>query len=226
MVIDGLEGSLVVRLSSPVTGLLTLTTNDPSKPSITIPVTANGVPGAGPQVVKLEMTFDNGSDNAFDNDVRNVDMTLEHPYGYVCNKQNPNPMNWGNYGTASWLAFAPKEEPERIILADSRQDGTYRVMVTYMADCASLPTALLAGILGISVEVLVGYFSGGAIPINGQDIGNIIQSICLDRRGTAVTIKVFVNGMLVSEKNASLGRKGDSTYVTDLIRQNSRYSVP
>ena len=206
--------------------ILNLETNDPLRPTVSIPVTARGVLGGGAEVVKLEMTFDNGSDNAFDNDVRNVDMTLEHPFGYVCNKQNPNPMNWGNYGTASWLAFAPKEEPERIILADSRQDGTYRVMVTYMADCASLPTALLAGILGISVEVLVGYFSGGAIPINGQDVGNLIQSICLDKRGTAVTIKVFVNGMLVSEKNASLGRKGDSTYVTDLIRQNSLYSVP
>ena len=206
--------------------ILNLETNDPMRPTVSIPVTARGVLGGGAEVVKLEMTFDNGSDNAFDNDVRNVDMTLEHPFGYVCNKQNPNPMNWGNYGTASWLAFAPKEEPERIILADSRQDGTYRVMVTYMSDCASLPTALLAGILGISVEVLVGYFSGGAIPVNGQDVGNIIQGICLDKRGTAVTIKVFVNGTLVSEKNASLGRKGDSTYVTDLIRQNSMYSVP
>jgi hypothetical protein len=206
--------------------ILNLETNDPLRPTVSIPVTARGVLGGGAEVVKLEMTFDNGTDGTFDNDVRNVDMTLEHPFGYVCNKQNPNPMNWGNYGTASWLAFAPKEEPERIILADSRQDGTYRVMVTYMQDCASVPTDLLAGILGISVEALVGYLSGGAIPINGQDVGNIIQSICLSKRGTAVDVKVYVNGMLRAEKNASLGRKGDSTYVLDLIRQNSMYSVP
>ena len=206
--------------------ILNLETNDPLRPTVSIPVSARGVLGTGAEVVKLEMTFDNGADNAFDNDVRNVDMTLEHPFGYVCNKQTPNPMNWGNFGTASWLAFAPKEEPERIILADSRQDGTYRVMVSYQNDCASLPTDLLAGILGISVDVLVGYLSGGAIPINGQDIGDLIQSICLDKTGTAVTVKVFINGVLTAEKNATLGRKGDSTYVLDLVRQNSMYRVP
>ena len=206
--------------------ILNLETNDPLRPTVSIPVTARGVLGGGAEVVKLEMTYDNGADNAFDNDVRNVDMTLEHPFGYVCNKQTPNPMNWGNHGNASWLAFAPKEEPERIILADSRQDGTYRVMVNYQNDCASLPTDLLAGILGISVEVLVGYLSGGAIPIPGQNIGDLIQSICLDKSSSAVTVKVFVNGTLISEKNATLGRKGDSTYVLDLVRQNSMFRVP
>jgi hypothetical protein len=206
--------------------ILNLETNDPVRPTVSIPVTARGVLGGGAEVVKLEMTFDNGADNAFDDDVRNVDMTLEHPFGYVCNKQTPNPMNWGNFGSASWLAFAPKEEPERIILADSRQDGTYRVMVNYQNDCASLPTDLLAGILGVSVEVLVGYFSGGAIPVPGQDIGDIIQSICFDKSSSAVTIKVFVNGVLTAEKNANLGRKGDSAYVLDLVRQNSTFSVP
>ena len=99
-------------------------------------------------------------------------------------------------------------------------------MVNYQNDCASLPTDLLAGILGISVEVLVGYLSGGAIPIPGQDIGDLIQSICLDKSSSAVTVKVFVNGNLISEKNATLGRKGDSTYVLDLVRQNSMFRVP
>lgn len=206
--------------------ILNLESNDPQRPTVSIPVTARGVPSAGGQVVKIEMTYDNGSDNAFDNDVRNVDMTLEHPFGYVCNKQTPNPTNWAAYGTPSWLAFAPKEEPERIILADARQDGTYRVMVSYQEDCASLPTQLLAGILGISVEVLVGYLSGGAIPIPGQDVGSLIQSICLDKKSTAVTVKVYVNGMLVTEKNANLGRKGDTTYVLNLVRQNDVFSVP
>lgn len=209
----------------PLQAILNLETNDPQKPTVSIPVRARGVLGGGAEVVKLEMTFDNGTDNAFDDDMRNVDMTLEHPFGYVCNKQTPNPMNWGNYGTASWLAFAPKEEPERVILADSRQDGTYRVMVSYQQDCASVPTGLLAGLLGISVEALVGYVSGGLVPVNGQDVSSIIQNICLDKKSSAVTIKVFINGNLVAEKNATLGRKGDSTYVLDLIRQNSMYRV-
>lgn len=210
----------------PISGLLVLETSDPSRPTITIPVTANGITGPGPEVVKLEMTYDNGSDSTFDNDVRDVDMTLEHPFGYVCNKRTPNPTNWGSYGTPTWIAFAPKEEPERIILADARTDGTYRVMVTYAQDCKSLPTALLAGILGISVEVLVDILTGGAVPLPGQDIGHLIENVCLNHSGSAVNVKVYVNGMLVAEKNTSLGRKGDSSYILNLVRQNGTFSVP
>lgn len=206
-------------------GLLLLETNDPQKPSISIPVTANGVPGPGPAVVKLEMTYENGSDSAFDNDVRNVDMTLEHPFGYVCNKQTPNPMNWGAYGTPSWLAFAPKEEPERIVLADAMQDGTWRVMVSYQADCASIPTQLLAGLLGISVDVLIDYLTGGIVNIPGQDIGALISQICLSTKGTNVNVKAYVNGMLIGERQVSLGRKGDSTYALDLVRSGGTFTI-
>ncbi|MFO0599289.1 MAG: choice-of-anchor D domain-containing protein [Myxococcaceae bacterium] len=210
----------------PLQAILNLESNDPQRPTFSIPVTATGVLGGGAEVVKVEMTFDNGTDGLFDNDVRNVDLTLEHPYGFVCNKQMPNPTNWGNFGQASWLAFAPKEEPERIILADSHMDGTYRALVSYQQDCKSVPTGLLAGILGISVEALAGYLSGGLVPVNGQDVADIIANICLDHAQTAVSVKVFINGMLVSEKNATLGRKGDSVYVTNIVRANSLFSVP
>jgi len=220
-----IQVAVTATQTGPYSGLLLLETNDPQKPSITIPVSANGVPGPGPAVVKLEMTYENGSDTAFDNDVRNVDMTLEHPFGYVCNKQNPNPMNWGAYGTPSWLAFAPKEEPERIVLADAMQDGTWRVMVSYQADCKSLPTQLLAGLLGISVDVLIDYLTGGAINIPGQDISSLISQVCLSTGGTNVNVKAYVNGMLIGERQASLGRKGDSTYVLDLVRTGGTFTI-
>lgn len=211
----------------PITGLLELyETNDPSRQTITVPVTANGVTGPGPEVVKLEMTYDNGSDTAFDNDVRDVDMTLEHPFGYVCNERTPAPMNWGSYGNPTWLAFPPKEEPERIVLADARTDGTYRVMVSYQQDCKSLPSALLAGVLGISIDVLATYLSGGAVNLPGQDIGRLIEQMCLSRGGSAVSVKVFVNGMLIADKNTTLGRKGDTAYILDLVRRNGVFSVP
>ncbi len=206
-------------------GLLVLTTNDPSRPSMTIPVTARGVPGTGPAVVKIEMFYENGSDSTFDDDVRNVDMALEHPYGYVCNKQNPNPTNWGNFGHPSWLAFAPKEEPERIILADAMTDGTWRVMLTYQEDCSSIPTALLAGLLGISVDVLIDYLSGGTVPINGGDVARLISQVCLQHKASGSQVRVFVNGAMIAEKNVSIGRKGDSLYVLDLVRTNGTFTV-
>jgi hypothetical protein len=209
----------------PVTGLLNLTTNDPSKPSITIPVTANGVPGAGPQVVKLEMVYENGTDSVFDSDVRNVDMTLEPPFGYVCNKQTPSPMNWGTYGKPSWLAFAPKEEPERIVLADATSDGTYRVMLQYVESCASVPTGLLAGLLGISTELLIGYLSGGVIPVNGEDVSKLVAQICLSNKNSNATVRAYVNGMMVKEKTINLGKRGDSIYAMDLERTNGVFTA-
>lgn len=221
-----LQVSVTATALGPISGLLTLTTNDPSKPSVTIQVLAEGIPGPGPQVVKLEMTFDNGTDNAFDKDLRNVDMTLEHPYGYVCNKQTPNPTTWGNYGAPSWISFGPKEEPERIVLAGAITDGTYRVMLQYQEDCSALPTELLAGILGISVDALITYLSGGVINVPGQDIAQIIKNVCLSRSGTNATVRVYVNGTIIKEKTVSLAKLGDSTYALDLVRSAGTFSVP
>ena len=220
-----LQVAVTATAVGPISGLLLLESNDPTRPTMTIPVTAEGVPGPGPQVVKVELVFENGADSIFDEDFRNVDMSLEHPYGYVCNKQQPNPTNWGNYGKATWIAFGPKEEPERIILADATQDGTYRVMLQYMQDCASLPTDLLAGILGISIDVLLNYLSGGAINVNGKDVGDLIKNLCLDRTNSNATVRVYVNGTLSKEKTVSLGKMGDTVYALDLVRDTGVFTA-
>lgn len=204
--------------------ILILDTNDPQHPSVSIPVRAKGVAGPGPEVVKIEMTFDNGDDSAFDQDVRNVDMTLEHPFGYVCNKQTPAPMNWSPYGSCSWLSFAPKEEPERIVLSDARQDGTWRVMVNYQRDCKSLPTDLLAGLLGISIDVLEEVLLGST-PVPGQDVGKLIENLCLSHSSSLVSVKVYVNGMQVAERTGTLGRTGDTRYMLDVVRANGVFTV-
>ncbi len=211
--------------TGPVTGLLVLSTNDPSKPSVTIPVSANGLPATGPEVVKVEMVFDNGSDGLFDKDVRNVDLRLEHPYGYVCDKAHPNPTTWGMYGNPSWLAFPPKEEPERIVLAGATLDATYRVQLSYMEDCKSLPSELLAGLLGISVDVLLDYLSGGVIPLDPTMVSQLISNICLDKSSSNVTVRAFKNGMLIKEKTVSVGRKGDTTYAMDIVRDGGTFEA-
>lgn len=209
-----------------LSGLLIINTNDPSQPSLTIPVSAEGVPNAGPQVVKVEMSFATGSPSIFDNDIRKVQMALEHPYGYVCNKQYPNPTTWGAYGSPSWIAFGPKENPQRVILPGALQDGTYRVMLQYEEDCASLPTQLTAGLLGISVDLLVGYLTGGAGgAINGQNVGNLISNVCLSHDSSAATVRVYVNGAIIKEKTATLGSKGDSLYALDLVRANGVFTA-
>jgi hypothetical protein len=209
----------------PLNGFMVLTTNDPARPSVTIPVSAKGVAGPGPEVVKVELTYDNGDDNAFDRDLRNVDLTLEHPYGYVCNKQYPNPSNWGTFGNPSWIAFGPKEEPERIVLADAQTDATYRLMVQYVEDCSAMPTELTAGILGISIDALLNYLSGGVVDVNGQDVGAVIEQTCFNRSATNATVRVWVNGAVIQEKTVALAKKGDSKFVLELVRSGGKFSA-
>jgi len=207
-----------------IAGLLIFETNDPRKPSITIPVSAQGQDVVGAEVVKIEMSFDNGESGFFGDDFRDVDMTLENPFGQICNKQNPDPMNWGAFGDPSWLAFAG-EEPERIILPNAQNDGTYRVILSYIEDCASVPTRIIASVLGISVDALLGYLSGGTIMLDGDSIADAIQSLCLDHEGTTASVSVYVNGRVVSERSVGLGSKGDTVYALDLVRSGGVFTV-
>lgn len=210
----------------PITGLLILESNDPSRPSLTIPVSAEGQDVVGAQVVKIEMSYDNGSDGLFDDDLRNVDLALESPFGLVCDKREPNPTNWGAFGNPSWLAFGPKEEPERVVLPDAMQDGTYRVLLNYVEDCKSVPTRLVASVLGISVEALIAYITGGiSTGTTGGQISEVIDSLCLSHGGTSVTVTVTVNGQIIAEVPTRLSSKGELQYALELVRQNGTYTV-
>jgi hypothetical protein len=172
------------------------------------------------------MNFENGEDSFFDDDFRNVDMTFENPFGLICNKQNASPANWGSFGNPSWIAFGPKEEPERVVLPDAMQDGTYRVALSYYEDCSSVPSGLVASILGISVEALIAYLSGGVVPVDGGDVADVIADLCLDHSSSAATITVYVNGQVIAERPVTLGRKGDFIYALDLVRSNGTWTVP
>ncbi len=211
---------------APITGLLILETNDPTRPTITVPVSADGQDVVGAQVVKIEMNYENGDNSFFDNDFRNVDMTLENPFGLICNKQLPNPTNWMGFGQPTWLGLGATEEPERIVLVGANQDGVYRVMLNYIEDCSSLPSAVASAILGIGIDVLIGAILGATIPgLSGDRISDVIDDICFSHSSSSVTITVTVNGQIVSEIPTQLSRKGDFSYPVDLIRQNGQFTV-
>ncbi len=133
---------------------------------------------------------------------------------------------WQSYGNADWLAFPPKEEPERIILSDTMIDATYRIQLTYVEDCSSLPSALLAGLLGISTDLLIDYFAGGAIPgISGQQIADLISQVCFSHDPSNATVDVYVNGVLIKEATATLQHKGDTLYILDPLRTNGHFTA-
>ncbi len=210
----------------PITGLLVLESNDPRRPSVTVPVSAEGQDVVGAQVVRVEMTFENGSTSFFDDDFRNVDVILENPFGLLCNKQNPSPTNWGAFGNPGWVAFPPKEEPERIVLPDAMQDGRFRVLLNYVEDCASVPAGLVAAVLGISVEVLINSLTGGiGIGPDASDIARVVDNLCLSRRGTTALVTVSINGQLVAEVSRRLGARGELAHVLDLVRQGGQFTV-
>lgn len=221
------ELQVLVTATAPteITGLLLIESNDPVRPSVTIPVSAQGQDVVGAQVVKIDMNFENGSDSFFDDDFRNVDMTLENPFGLVVNKDNPQPTNWMNFGNPSWISFGPKEEPERIVLPDAQQDGTFRVLVNYIEDCSSVPSGIVAAILGISVDALLAYLTGVPSGLAGSQVSDAIESVCFNHSSSAVTVTIYINGQVVAEVPVTLGRKGDYLYAADLIRSGGEWSV-
>ncbi|MEO1334728.1 MAG: hypothetical protein AAFV29_03760, partial [Myxococcota bacterium] len=203
-----------------------LQTNDPTRPTVTIPVSAIGQPVVGAQVVKVDMNFENGADGTFDDDFRNVDMALENPFGLIVNKQFPQPTNWNAFGNPTWLGFGAKEEPERIVLPDAQQDGTYRVLLSYAEDCSSVPSGLVAVVLGISVEALIAYLTGGStLGIGADRVSEVISDLCLSRSSSAVTLTISINGTVVAEVPATLQSKDDFVYAADIVRANGQFSV-
>lgn len=205
--------------------ILVVKSNDPMQPTAAIPVSATGAAVAGAQVVKIDLSYDQGSDAALSQDIRSIDVTLEDPDGLVCNAQSQTPKTWGVYGNPTWLSFGPKGDPKRIVLPDSTQDGTYRVSLSYTEDCSALPTGLLASLLGVSGDVLIAYLTGGAVSVDPGTISKAIDQTCLKHDGAAATVSISVNGQVVSEKPVRLGKKGDAVRAAEIVRTNGQYTV-
>lgn len=226
----GAFGPLMVEVTATrpgaIQGLLLLESNDPRRPSITVPVSAEGREVPGAEVVKVEMTFENDSDSSLDSDLRDIDLALESPAGLVCDERNPSPVDWMAHGQPTWLAFPPKEEPERIILRDAQQDGIYRVALSYQEDCASVPTDLAAAVLGISVDLLLDAVTGGGLPgLTSGEITSVIEALCLSRRGTSATVTVSVNGEVRAEVPVRLAERGQRVAAVTLERRDGVFAV-
>jgi len=176
-------------------------------------------------VVKIEVTYENGSESIVDEDLRRVAVSLENPYGFLCNKDNPKPTDWDQFGTPTWMALGAKLNPQRVILVNPKEDGKFRVLLQYTEDCSSLPTQLLASLLGISIDALIAYLTGGAVVLDPGDVSGAIDQICFSHSSTKVTVTVWVNGVTVAEKPATLNKKGDFAYALDLVRKDGEFQV-
>ena len=88
-----------------------------------------------------------------------------------------------------------------------------------------MPSGLVAALLGISVDVLIAYFTGLPTGVTGGQVSDAIESLCFSRSNSAVTVTIYINGQVVAEVPVTLGRKGDYLYAADLIRTNGEWSV-
>ena len=123
-------------------------------------------------------------------------------------------------------AFGPKEEPERIVLPDAQQDGTYRVLLSYVEDCSSVPSGIVAAILGISVDALIAYLTGGiGVGFGGEELADAIDDVCFNHSSAAVTVTVFVNGQVIAEAPVTMGSQGDFVYAVDIERAGGVFTV-
>ena len=220
---------LVVELNptaeGPVTALLALETNDPTLAPSTVPVSADVRARPGAQTVRLELRFDNGSSSVLDDDFRDVDLILESPTGRLCDERHPAPDDWGAEGRPSWYGFGPKEEPERIVLFDAATEGTYQASVLYREDCASVPTDFVAAVLGLSVEALVTYLTGGLAGPSSAEVAEAIDGLCVSRGGTDATVTTWLNGHVVDETSLWLGARGDLRPAVQLVVAGGAISV-
>lgn len=210
-------------LAGPMGDTILIESNDPEEPTISVSLRGTGQ-ATGNDVVALELLFDNGSDTALDADLRDVDLFLESPDGRVCGEVTPMP-DWGTYGRPRWSASGPKENPERILLPDAMEDGRFPVMLTYVEDCATLPTALTAQLLGLGTDELVDYLSDGEVDIDPAELSEAVETTCVERKSANPRVKVTINGAPAGEIPVDLSTKGDSAVGLTLVRAAGTFSV-
>jgi len=237
----------------PVDAFLNITSNDTSPASDVLKVVslkgwAKG--GTFDDILKVEMEYENADNSWAGNDYRNVDLELISGVGLSCTKpipqyvQDPNGNyiinetvdlcdQWNDYGqlgTASWIALGQYEEPERILLYGLGQDladgQLFTLRVHYMEDCANIPTGILADVLGITGSILLGMLGGSiGVPITvpPDQISDLVSENCWDHASSNVTAHVFLNGVEVAAPSVRLQEKGDYFDIAKLRRENGQF---
>jgi hypothetical protein len=157
---------------------------------------------------------------------------MESPFSQLVDEAHPNP-DWTNGGTNDqtnfghpvWSSIGVLQEPERVILFDAHEDATGNFLgcVTYREDCASIPSELIAALLGISVSVLISGLTEGIINPDAGTIAEFIANNCWDHSPSQAHIATFVNGLQVADTSVALGVKGNSACPVTVQRINGLY---
>lgn len=200
---------------------LRIRTNDPERREAMVEL--RGTTAAETvSLVSVDMSYEADSDSALDVDIRKVRLLLENPDGQVCRLANPT-TNWVDLGQCQWIRRG--DQSERVVLSDVTRDARFAVMLTYEEDCATLPTALAAGFLGIGADELIKALSEDAVDIPAEQLSSAIEEVCVDRRSIEVTLKTRIDGQDVETRQVRLANKGELKTGLTLVRGASGFTL-
>lgn len=206
-----------------LTDVLQFQSNDPTARTGTLPITGRSDPEDA-QVLTLDMSFDAGEDTFLDLDLRDVDVALESPDGLLCG-ESQRQGRWDRSGRCLWQGPRPDENRERLILSRVTVDGRYPVLVTYAEDCASLPTALTASLLGIGTDELIDALAEEDVMLDPSVIEAAIRQACVQRSETSGEIVVRADGVLLARVPFQLRQQGQRATPLTLLRGPEGFRV-
>lgn len=217
-----------------VSGDLLFNSNDPSRPTVHLPLSGSGRSTSNDDTIKIEMTFENDAQGFFNGDFRDVNLYLESPWSEICEKENAAP-DWShgggdttdNFGHPDWTANGVLEEPEVVTLLDAARSatGTFKGCVSYREDCAFMPTDELATLTGLGLSVLLEELSSGAIAPDDEQLAAAVRENCWNHGGTTAELIVYVNGQRVATRQAQLDVRGTVQCPVIVDRHNGRFCV-
>lgn len=203
--------------------------------------------GVQDQTLKVEMEFTNADNSWAGSDFRNVDLNIENVQNSLtCTKPQflsigpsgtgvfaDSCAEWnsfGQLGQTSWIGLGAFEEPERVVVRGLGPTGgqgqRFNVGITYIEDCANIPSGLLSDILGIAGSVLLGALGGAVgvpIAVDPSSISDTIANNCFDHASTTVTTRISLDGVVVASPQTRLGAKGDFATVATMKRVNGAF---
>ncbi|NJK88367.1 MAG: hypothetical protein HC923_02540 [Myxococcales bacterium] len=164
-------------------GALSLTTNDPSSPETLIPVEARRDPQPNVRA-SVRLGVVDGS-SPVHVDMRWAALRWVGPNGEEVSSRRPE-VRLGD-ATIRWTATGEPPRSQRIEAWGRLRPGAHEVEVEYRENCSAVPTILAAGILGLTVEAVLGAMLAGHV--SADVLGTIVRG-CVARAGASATVEL------------------------------------
>ncbi len=248
--VAGTDPSNLENPTRTLTALLAVSSNDPEARIATVGLDGLARQNRSDDYLRLDLSFSNSDSSWAAGDFRDVDLEVVGPVT-TCGKPQahyqPSPggnfslvgindscADWSTtpgFGRAKWSSVGAYEEPERIMIygmGPESGQGLYEVYAHYVDDCSQVATGMLASVVGLGIDVLLGAVAAGTgviVPLDTKGVRDLIQGNCWDHSSVTANVSVRINGIEVASPSVSLGSTGDSRRVVKLRRSNGQFTI-